>query len=108
MTHFIKTKIENSSRIYICGFLTAFAVFFSFFYLYLINVRIQNNFSKNNFAEELDLIRKHHQEIEVDYIRELALVGEKQKEYGFVEAGDVKFVSAEEKDLARVYFPVNP
>ncbi|MEK7121981.1 MAG: hypothetical protein AAB807_00200 [Patescibacteria group bacterium] len=108
MTHFIKIKIENNSWIYICGFLTMSAVFFSFFYLYLINTRIQNNFSKNNFVEKLDLIRKHHQEIEVDYIRGLALVDEKQKEYGFVEAGNVKFVSVEEKDLARVYFPVNP
>jgi len=84
------------------------AVFLSFSYLYLIDARIQKNFSKNELIGKLDLTRKYYQKMELNYIRELALVSEKQKEYGFVEAGDIKFVSAKEKDLARVYFSVNP
>lgn len=108
MTHFIKMKIKDDSRTYICGFLTVFAIFLSFFYLYLIDVRLQNDFLKNELVGKLSLTRNYHQKIELNYIRELALVGEKQKEYGFVEAGEVKFLSAGKKDLARAHFSVNP
>lgn len=108
MTHFIKMKMENDDRIYVCGILTMLAVFLSFFYLYLIDARLQKNFLKNELAKKLDLVRNYHQKIELNYISELALVSGKQKEYGFVEAGEVKFLSVKEKDLARVYFSVNP
>lgn len=108
MTHFIKMKMGDNNRIYVCGILTTLAVFLSFFYLYLIDVRLQKNFLKNELIRKLDLTRNYHQETEFNYIRELALVGEKQKEYGFVEASEIKFLSAKEKDLARVYSSVNP
>lgn len=98
----------DNNRIYVCGILVILAIFLSFFYLHLIGVRIQKNFSKNELSEKLDSAHKYYQKMELGYIRELALVSEKQKEYGFVGAGEVKFVSAEEKDLARAYFPVNP
>lgn len=108
MTHFIKIKMKDDNGIYIRGFLAVLAVFLSFFYLYLIDVRLQNDFLKNEIIGKLNLTRNYHQETELNYIRELALVGEKQREYGFVKAGEVKFVSVEEKDLARAHFFVNP
>lgn len=108
MTHFIKMKMKDDGRIYTCGFLAILAIFLSFFYLYLIDVRLQNDFSKNELVGKLGLTRDYHQKTELNYIRELALIGEKQREHGFVEAGEVKFLSAEEKDLARAYSFVNP
>lgn len=95
-----KNETQLMSAVWI---LLASLVLLSMLYIYFVNVRLSAGYAAERLSSEFGLVRSAYQSAESVYIQKLASLDNGMAEkYGLVQAGNPKFVMAEEGKLASI------